>query len=52
MLDDTHIDAVFHVGPHQFIDVFQFNLNGVDQSLYHSFFDPKKLMFGDAPEPT
>jgi uncharacterized alpha-E superfamily protein len=52
MLDDTHIDAVFEVGPHQFIDVFLFNLNVVDQSLYHSFFDPKKLKIGDAPEPT
>jgi len=37
-LDDTHIDAVLQNGLHEFIDVFQFNLNVVDEALYHSFF--------------
>jgi hypothetical protein len=28
-------------GLHEFIDVFQFNLNIVDQAIYQSFFDRK-----------
>lgn len=42
-LDEMKIDAVLGGGLHEFIDIFQFNLNIVDQSLHHSFFslEPK-----------
>ncbi len=38
MLDKADLDSVLSGGLHEFIDVFQFNLNVVDESLYHSFF--------------
>jgi len=34
----TSIDSVLSNGLHEFIDIFQFNLNVVDQAIYHSFF--------------
>lgn len=37
-LDKTDIDAILNSGLHEFIDVFQFNLNVVDEALYRSFF--------------
>ena len=39
-LDNTDIDIILNNGLHEFIDVFQFNLNVVDEALYHSFFSP------------
>ncbi len=39
MLANTSVDAVLAGGLHEFIDIFQFNLNIVDQAIYHSFFD-------------
>jgi uncharacterized alpha-E superfamily protein len=38
MLDDTQVDRVLQNGLHEFIDIFQYNLNVVDESLYHCFF--------------
>ena len=38
MVDDADIDLILNSGLHEFIDVFQFNLNVVDESLYRSFF--------------
>jgi len=38
MLKSTDIDAVLNNGLHEFIDIFQYNLNVVDQSLFDSFF--------------
>jgi uncharacterized alpha-E superfamily protein len=38
MLNDTGIDAVLAGGLHEFVDIFQFNLNVVDEALYRSFF--------------
>ncbi|MDB2414874.1 alpha-E domain-containing protein [Rickettsiales bacterium] len=38
MLDDTDIETILNNGLHEFVDVFQFNLNVVDASLYKSFF--------------
>jgi uncharacterized alpha-E superfamily protein len=43
MLDNTHVDAVLQFGLHEFIVAFQFDLNVVDQSLCHSFFDFKRV---------
>lgn len=37
MLLTTSIDQVLANGMHEFIDIFQFNLNVVDQAIYHSF---------------
>ena len=37
-LASTSIDTVLGNGLHEFIDVFQFNLNVVDQAIYRSFF--------------
>lgn len=42
MLQNTEIDTVLKNGLHEFIDVFQFNLNVVDQTIYDSFFATKK----------
>lgn len=39
MLQATSVDAVLANGLHEFIDVFQFNLNVVDQAIYRSFFE-------------
>ncbi len=39
MLAATSVDAVLAGGLHEFIDVFQFNLNIVDQAIFRSFFD-------------
>lgn len=38
MLQTAKIDVVLGNGLHEFIDVFQFNLNVVDQAIYNSFF--------------
>lgn len=38
MLASTKIDTILAGGLHEFIDVFQFNLNIVDQSIFTSFF--------------
>ncbi len=40
MLAATSVDQVLAEGLHEFIDLFQFNLNVVDQSIYRSFFAP------------
>jgi len=37
-LSSTAIDDVLASGLHEFIDIFQYNLNIVDQSIYRSFF--------------
>jgi uncharacterized alpha-E superfamily protein len=37
MLEDTHIEEVLANGLHEFVDVFEFNLNVVDQAIYRSF---------------
>ncbi len=37
-LDDCDTSGILTTGLHEFIDIFQFNLNIVDRSLYHSFF--------------
>jgi len=39
MLASTNVEKVLAAGLHEFIDVFQFNLNVVDQSIFRSFFD-------------
>lgn len=41
MLATTEIETVLANGLHEFIDVFQFNLNVVDDAVYHSFFELK-----------
>lgn len=38
MLKNSNVDQVLNNGLHEFIDIFQFNLNVVDQSIYESFF--------------
>ena len=38
MLQSTEINQVLNAGLHEFIDVFQFNLNIVDEAIYQSFF--------------
>jgi len=38
MLDDTTIETILQGGLHEFIDIFQFNLNVVDKRIYESFF--------------
>lgn len=38
MIETVDLDTVLSGGLHEFIDVFQFNLNVVDDALYHSFF--------------
>jgi uncharacterized alpha-E superfamily protein len=42
MLDTTDIESILTNGLHEFIDMFQFNLNVVDASLHHSFFALEK----------
>ncbi len=42
-LDDTDIDTILEKGLHGFVDVFQFNLNVVDDALYRSFFALEKV---------
>ena len=37
-LDDTDINTILNSGLHEFIDIFQFNLNVVDEAIYQSFF--------------
>lgn len=37
-LSSTSVDSVLSNGMHEFIDIFQFNLNVVDQAVYRSFF--------------
>lgn len=39
MLANTDVSTVLANGLHEFIDVFQFNLNVVDRAIYHSFFN-------------
>jgi uncharacterized alpha-E superfamily protein len=41
MLLLTSVDKVLAEGLHEFIDIFQFNLNIVDQVIYRSFFELK-----------
>lgn len=43
MLLVTDVDRVLADGLHEFIDVFQFNLNVVDQAIYKSFFELKEV---------
>ena len=38
MLASTNIESILKNGLHEFIDIFQFNLNVVDQAVYTSFF--------------
>lgn len=38
MLTETDVDVILAGGLHEFVDVFQFNLNVVDDALYKSFF--------------
>ena len=40
MLAATSVEKVLADGLHEFIDLFQFNLNVVDQAIYRSFFAP------------
>jgi hypothetical protein len=42
MLLLTSVDKVLADGLHEFIDIFQFNLNIVDQVIYRSFFELKE----------
>ena len=37
-LASTSVDKILSEGLHEFIDIFQFNLNVVDQAIYKSFF--------------
>ena len=37
-LDGTDIETILKNGLHEFIDVFQFNLNVMDEAIYKSFF--------------
>jgi uncharacterized alpha-E superfamily protein len=37
-LDEATIDGILKGGLHEFIDIFQFNLNVVDEAMYRSFF--------------
>jgi uncharacterized alpha-E superfamily protein len=46
MLQTTDINAVLRNGLHEFIDVFQFNLNVVDRAIYDSFFALQEVNFG------
>jgi uncharacterized alpha-E superfamily protein len=39
MLANTTVETVLANGLHEFIDIFQFNLNVVDQAVYRSFFE-------------
>lgn len=39
MLSATSVEVVLANGLHEFIDVFQFNLNIVDRAIHRSFFD-------------
>lgn len=43
MVDAVEVEKVLQSGLHEFIDAFQFNLNVVDESLYHSFFALEKV---------
>ena len=43
MVLNADIDSVLESGLHEFVDVFQFNLNVVDESLYNSFFALEQL---------
>ncbi len=38
MLETAQVENLLGAGLHEFVDVFQFNLNVVDQALYKSFF--------------
>lgn len=38
MIDTTSVDSVLQSGLHEYIDRFQYQLNVVDASLFHSFF--------------
>ena len=37
-LDNTDVNTTLNNGLHEFIDIFQFNLNVVDEAIYKSFF--------------
>ena len=37
--DSTHIENILNNGLHEFIDIFQFNLNVIDEAIYESFFN-------------
>lgn len=39
-LDYTDIRDIFNQGLHEYIDLLQFRMNEIDQSLYETFFDP------------
>lgn len=39
MLEQIKIENILQQGFHEFIDMFQYNLNVVDQTLHHSFFN-------------
>jgi len=42
VLDEASIDTILSNGLHEFVDMFQFNLNIVDEALYTSFFALEK----------
>ena len=42
MIEDTNLETVLNNGLHEFVDIFQFNLNVVDTALYQSFFALEK----------
>jgi uncharacterized alpha-E superfamily protein len=41
-LDTTTVETILSGGLHEFVDIFQFNLNVVDAALYRSFFALEK----------
>ena len=47
MLAATSVGAVLSGGLHEFIDIFQFNLNIVDQAISRSFFDNNAQAFSE-----
>ncbi len=42
-LHTTNIDEISRKGLHEFIDMIQFNMNIVDNEIYHSFIDIKQM---------
>lgn len=37
-LETAELETILNNGLHEFIDIFQYNLNVVDEAIYHSFF--------------
>ncbi len=44
MLRDTNVDKVLSNGLHEFVDIFQYNLNIVDEAINASFFDNHNIL--------